>query len=235
MIFPERHLCRPEIRDGRGHQHHRGLLEVTEHRLGHLLGGSNALEPGDRRRFRTRWAADQQNARAAAAADLRQRVTHLSGRAVADVANRIERLFGGTGRHQNRFPFQILTQAQGFENRLRNALGRSEAAGAGHAAGQVTLVGIDHPHAAVPQRLQVLLSGRVLPHVDVHGRRDDEWSLGGQAKRSEEIVSDAVSHLGQHVGRGGGDHEGVDRLCHRDVLDGALDDWRNPGPRRTCR
>ena len=53
---------------------------------------------------------DQNHARTAASRSLRQRVSHLSGRAIADVSNRIDRLERGAGRDQNRFAFEISFQ-----------------------------------------------------------------------------------------------------------------------------
>ena len=56
-------------------------------------------------------------------------------------------------------------------DRRGDVLGFGQAARAGHAAGQVAAARLDDAVAAPPQRLQVGLGGRMLPHVHVHGRR----------------------------------------------------------------
>ncbi len=77
--------------------------------------------------------------------------------------------------------------------------------------------------AALAQRLEVGLCGRMLPHVHIHGRRQHHRAGEGQIKRRKEIAREPVGKLAQQVGRGGSDDEQVVVLRDRDVLDGAFD------------
>src|SRR5207245_763289 len=64
----------------------------------------------------------------------------------------------------------------------------------------------------------------VVPHPAVHGRRDQHGPAGGEEDRGQEVVGDALRRLGQEVGGGRRDHDGVRALGQRHVLDrvGAL-------------
>ena len=66
---------------------------------------------------------------------------------------------------------------------------------------------------------EIGLGGGMLPHVDVHGRGDEHGRGGGEIHGGEEIVGHAVGELGQDVGGGGSDDEGVGPLGFGDVLD----------------
>ena len=50
---------------------------------------------------------------------------------------------------------------------------------------------VDHVHAAAAQRRQVLLHGRVLPHLGVHGRAHHHRGPGGEQGGGEQVVGDA--------------------------------------------
>ena len=88
---------------------------------------------------------------------------------------------------------------------------------------RVACAGLDDLHAALPQNLQIRLRGRMIPHVDVHGGRHDNRRGGREIERGQEVAGDALREVSQNVGRGGRDHERVDGLRDRDVLDGGID------------
>ncbi len=59
-------------------------------------------------------------------------------------------------------------------------------------AGEATGDGIDHVHPAAAEGVDVLLEPRVLPHLGVHRRRHEHGSTGGEERRGEQVVGDAV-------------------------------------------
>ena len=63
----------------------------------------------------------------------------------------------------------------------------------------------------------------MLPHVHVHGRRDDHRRGGGEIESGEEIVGDAVRKFSEDTGRGRRDDQGVGRLRGIDVFDGGVE------------
>ena len=59
------------------------------------------------------------------------------------------------------------------------------------AARQTAGRGLDDVDAPAPQRGQVVLRRRVLPHLGVHGRADHDGRTGGEEGGGEEVVGDA--------------------------------------------
>ena len=74
--------------------------------------------------------------------------------------------------------------------------------------------------AAVAQRDHVGLRRRRLPHAIVHSRRDHNGSRRGEQRGGNEVVGDAVGHLGDDVGRCGRHDHQVGLLSERNVMDG---------------
>ena len=98
-----------------------------------------------------------------------------------------------------------------------------EAAAAGHAAGEIAAVGSNDLDVARGEDFEIGLGGRMLPHVDVHGGRDDDGRGGGEIEGGEEIVGDAVREFREDVGGGRCDDEQVGGLRGVDVLDGGVE------------
>ena len=101
-------------------------------------------------------------------------VALLARRAVADEAHRVDGLAGAARGDERRVrPARscgVSTRVDGGDDVVR--LG--QAAGALVAAGQAADGGLDDVHAAAAQGGEVVLHGRVLPHLGVHGRADDD-------------------------------------------------------------
>ena len=57
------------------------------------------------------------------------------------------------------------------------------------------------------------------PHVDIHRGSDEQFCLGGQHDCGDEVVGDAVIHLGKRVGGCGRDHHEVGPVGDRDMVD----------------
>ena len=63
----------------------------------------------------------------------------------------------------------------------------------------------------------------MVPHVDIHGWGHDHRGGSREVQRGEEVAGDALREVGEHVGRGGNDHERVNRLRDRDMFDGGIE------------
>ena len=67
--------------------------------------------------------------------------------------------------------------------------------------GQIAGCRFDHCDPPIPKRLQILLGGRVLPHVGFHGRRDHHGPFHRQKGGAHRVIRQAVGQLGQRIGR----------------------------------
>ena len=72
-------------------------------------------------------------------------------------------------------------------------------------------------HAAAAQQREVVLRGGVGIHVEVHGRGDEGGGLHREVGGEEHVVGDAVGHLAERGGRGGGHDEDVGPAPEIDV------------------
>ena len=111
---------------------------------------------------------------------------------------------------------------------------------AGVHAGEPADGGLDDDGAAAAQRGHVLPGGGVLPHLGVHGGREDHRAAGGEQGVGEQVVGEAVRGLGEQVGGGRGDHDQVGVLPDphvRDLVDVVPDLGGDglPGQRRPGR
>ena len=71
--------------------------------------------------------------------------------------------------------------------------------------------------AVGPDLRHVALRGRVAPHLPVHRRRNQQRRFARQAQRRQQVVGQAVGQLGDEVGGGRRDHDGVDAARQLDV------------------
>ena len=147
-------------------------------------------------------------------------VAHFAAGTIAEEADGIEGFAGASGGDEHDFAGEIVATAEGVEHGVGDGFGFGHAAGADHAAGELAGAGLDDAHAALAQDFKVGLGGRMIPHVHVHGGSDEDGRGGGEVHGGEEIVGDAVGELGEDVGGGGSDDEGVGPLRFADVLDG---------------
>ena len=83
--------------------------------------------------------------------------------------------------------------------------------------GQKTVGGFDDVHAAAAQQREVVLRGGVGIHVEVHGRGDEGGGLHREVGGEEHVVGDAVGHLAERGGRGGGHDEHIGPAPEIDV------------------
>ena len=136
---------------------------------------------------------------------------HPAAGAVADEADRVDRLAGAAGGDQDAqaVPGALAGRQPRLDPR-QQPLGVGQAAAAELAArGELALLGLDHLDPALAQGRQVGLGGGVGVHAVVHRRRDQARRRAGEEGGGQHRVGDAGGQLGDGVGRGRRDEEGV--------------------------
>ena len=212
-----------------------GRCSMTAARISSaLVTGTKAQPAGGVQRS---GRGDQDDLRAALVGGLGEGVAHLAAGAVAEEADGIDRLAGASGGDKDGFAGEVLLSAascEGGENRLGDGFDVGEAAGAGHAAGEIAAAGLDDGDAAGFEQLDVGARGGMVPHVHVHRRGDDDGRGGGEEHGGEKVVGEAVGHFGENVRGGGRDDDSVGGLRLGDVLDLAfiVEAGRRAGPAR---
>ena len=169
-----------------------------------------------------RGAADQCDEGAGLPAGLGQCIAHFAGRQVGDAAHRVDGLVGGAGRHQDALALQGLWSEE-IRQLLDQHGGFQHPAGANLAAGLLARIRTQYLHAIGTQLVDVALGGRVLPHLPVHGRCHQQRDVAGQAQGGEQIVTQAMGHLGQKIGRCRGDDDGIGVAAQFDVGHAVVD------------
>ena len=152
-----------------------------------------------------------------------ERVAHFSRRAIREESHRVDVFASRPGGDENRLAREIVAQAEHVANFLRDRFRGSEAARAGHAAGEIAFVGINHMNAASTERREIFLRRGVLPHVHIHRGCNNHGSFRSEIQRGEKILGDAVREFSEDVGSGGRDQQKIDALRDGDMFDGAFD------------
>ncbi len=78
-----------------------------------------------------------------------------------------------------------------------DVIGFGQTAGTDGAAGQQSFLGIDDDVASAAQDFEIVPHGRMVPHVVVHGRRQNDFAGERQIERSEETVGQTVGEFAQ--------------------------------------
>ena len=147
---------------------------------------------------------------------LREREAHLARARVGDAAHRVDRLERRAGGEQHALARQHL-RLRPRDDRGEDLLRLQHAAVAGLAAGLVAGAGPEDDDAVGDELRDVALGGRVGPHLPVHRRRDEQRAFAREAQRRQQVVGVAVRELGEEVGRGGRDDDGVGAAREIDV------------------
>ena len=208
----------PEVGHRRGHDDDVGVV-VRAHRRLHLGRG---LDPHhlDARPDRAGRGGDERDVGPPGGGLLGQGVALLARRAVADEAHRVDRLAGAAGGDEDAHAGEVAGALAEDALDGGHDVGRlGQAARALVAAGQAADAGLDHVDAAAAQHGQVVLHGRVLPHLGVHGRAHDDRRPGGQQGGGEQVVGDAGGVGAEHPGGGRRHHDEVGALAEPGVRD----------------
>ena len=157
--------------------------------------------------------------------------SHPAAGAVADEADRVDRLAGAAGGDQD--PQPVPGAVAGGQRRFdprQQQLGVGQAAAAELAArGELALLGLDHLDAALAQGREVRLGRRVGVHAVVHRRGEQPRRGAGEERGGEHRVGGAGGELGDRVGRGGRDEEGVAAGGQLEVADRVVGGCSSPG------
>ncbi|MGF6481566.1 hypothetical protein QFZ91_003729 [Paraburkholderia sp. JPY419] len=122
--------------------------------------------------------------------------------------HRVERFEGRPGGQEHTAAGQDLRR----EERRDRLVGRGRfehAAIADLPAGLRARIGAEHFDAVRAQLRDVALRGRVLPHLPVHRRHDEQRAVARDAQSRQQIVGHAVRELGEEVGRRRRDHDRI--------------------------
>ncbi len=212
--------CHPPVRHRR--DHHRDIGgQRGQHRVAHILGpldvnGLQTSGVGDRHR-----PGNQRHLRPKPCKRRRDRVALAAGRAVGDIAHRIDRLMCRP-RCDDRLAAGKRLRA-GIEQSLRRGddierFGHAAHAGFAafrHLAGHRP----DEMNAVTIECRDVPLGRGVAPHMRVHRRRQEHWPVGGKQHRRGEIVGQPVRHLRHQIGGRRRHHHEVAVARQPDVAD----------------
>ncbi len=108
------------------------------------------------------------------------------------------------------------------EHRVGDRIRLGHAPRAHHAAGQIARARLNHAHTALAQNFEIGLRRRVVPHVHIHRRSNQDRSLRGQVHRGQKIVGDAMGEFGKDIGRRRSNNKRLGPLRLADVLDGRI-------------
>ncbi len=165
-------------------------------------------------------AGDERHVRAVRGGSRGDGISHLARGGVGEVAHGVHRFMRGAGRDDHALAGEVPAGAQAIERGRDDLVHRGQLADARLAAGEPSGLGAHDEVVAALERLDVRDRGEVLPHVHVHGRHHDDGAGARKQGGAHGVVGDAVSHLGDDVGRGRA-HEGeVGPLGKLDVWDG---------------
>jgi hypothetical protein len=149
-------------------------------------------------------------------------VAHFAAGTIAEEPHGVQGFASAAGGDQDDFAGEVVAASQRVENRVGDGIGFGHAARADHAAGELAGAGLDDAHASLAKDFEIGLGGRMLPHVDVHGRGDEDGRGGGEVEGGEKIVGHAVREFGQRVGGGGCDDQRLGGLGFANVLNGGV-------------
>ena len=193
-----------------------GLFGACHHRLVHLACGQHVHALHPRRGGKHGGAGYQRHLRAGFYRRLGNGVAHFPGTLIRDPAHRIDRLIGRSRRDQDFF----FGKGLGTERNRHfgeDLVGLEHPPHAAFAVGVVAFRRPQDADAVGAEALDVALRRRVLPHLDVHRRRDHEGAATREAKRREQVVAESVRDFREEIGRRGRDHDDVPVARELDV------------------
>jgi hypothetical protein len=208
----------PVVGDRRRLDHDRRDLGGMEHRLAHLEGGLDRDHPNPARQREMGWSGDERHRGAAPHRLGGDRVSHAAGRAIAQIANGVEPLSRGPGRHQDMVAREVPAGPQETNRRLDDVRDLGEPPLAVEAGRELPVTGLQHGGPPGAERRHVGLDRGMLPHATVHGRPEEHRPAHREEERPQEVIGEPEGRTRQGVRGGGGDQEQVGALGERHVL-----------------
>ena len=201
-------LGRPVVGDGGGHHDH-VRVAAGERLAGHFLGGRRLHHVYSYGRGHREVRRDERHLRPAPPSLGGERRAHPARRAVAEEADRVERLAGPARGHEHAPAAQLLAPLEARGDALEDRLRLAHPPHADLAFGRVALLGTDELDAAGLDELDVRLHRVAAPHARVHRRRGDDRALERERGLRQHVVRQPVRELGQRVRRERRDHQQV--------------------------
>ena len=192
------------------------IVRLRMHSLQHLLRAAHVHGCHALRICKRRGPGHQHHARARLKRGLSYSIAHFPRAAICDAAHWIEGLPGRTGGDEHMPAIKGASRKQLCGP--RRYLGRLEhTPRSGFATGLRSLRRPEHPYSVLLDPREVVLGGRVFPHLLVHRRRQRNHGLCGETQRAEEIIGAPVRHLGDEIGTGRRDDYGIGPARELDV------------------
>ena len=196
--------CRAVVRHRRHADHQRLFGGAGQHGFVHVKGAGrfDAFDVGGRRQ--AAGAGDQRDLGARIGSGFGDGVALLAGTVVGQEAHRVEGLPRGARGHEH-------VAAGKMRERERRLHGIQQSFRFRHAsrphvaAGLFALVGADQAFAVGGEGGGIALCGGVAPHRLVHGRRQQNRRIAGQAQGGEQVRRRPLGQIGHEVGGGRGD------------------------------
>lgn len=186
----------------------------------HLFGVAYYFSYGHARRRRNAGrTGDQAYVSAGIARRGCQGKAHAAGAAVGNYAHCVNGLDGRAGRHHNGAPAQGgIGVGQANWQLGEDVVKISQPAGAVLAAGKVSFFRPDKMVTEFAQNFDVAAGGRVGPHLLVHGRRDQQRTVGRACQGGDQVVGKAAREPGDGGGRGRRDQHNVGASHRGDMI-----------------
>ena len=188
------------------------------HGIEHLQRGAHVDARHARWRRERDGAADQRDRRACLLRRPGDRIAHLAG----EDTHRVHRLFGRARGDEHALAGERFRREERLD--LRGNVTRLEhAAEADLAAGLVARRRAGDDDAVLAQAGNISLCRRVLPHLHVHGGRDEQRPAAREAQARQQVVGEAIGELGDEVRRCRGDRDELAVAREFDVAHGVAD------------
>ena len=209
-------LCRAIV----GHRCHRNehirAGQRRENRVAHGKGACrfNAPHPGGHRQSDR--PAHQRYLGAGTGAGRCEGIAHLARTGVRDTAHRVNRLKRRPGR-QHQLASGQQSGREKSAQRIAQGIGCPHAPRPGFAARLFPLVRVENNDTIARKRREIALSGRVLPHLAIHRRGDQQRTVTRQAQRREQIIGQPAGNTRNEPGACRRNNNGVHPAPERDM------------------
>ena len=221
LEFPLAGIGHAPVGDGGGEDGHI-RWQCAFDRLQHVAGGFHMQNFDIRRVGQGHRPADQHHLGAGGGGGCGYGVTLFAGRAVGDVAHRIDRLMGWARCDQHALSCERprFIRAEQFLHRRRDLQWFRHAANAAlirfrHLAG----VGTNQRRAVGDQLREIALRRSVRPHARVHRRCEQDFRIRRQQHGAGEIGGEAKGQFRHQIGGRRRDHDQIGLARQPDVAD----------------
>ena len=144
-------------------------------------------------------SCDKCNIRSTLHTYLCNRIPHLSGRMIRNIAYRINGLLCRTCCNQNMQSFHILFSCDFPQNIFKQKLRFRHFPCSCISTGKITNRRADHFIIIMLQYLQVILNDWILKHIRIHCRSNDLLTFARHDRCCQHVIRNAMSNLPNHI------------------------------------